>query len=365
MRLGVFKETVRGSGAHSESTTSRSVNASSFIEQAYCFRLLGVSLAALCIASVLYRIQAPSLLWRLLLADVLAWPHMAYAVSRLSKDPRKAERRNLLVDAGNGAMWTVLMRFDPLPSAVLFSMLAMDRIAVGGWKLFGHAVMVMLITGFFTVLVVGFRFDPGTDLKELWLCLPFLILYPLIISDSAFRLARQVSRQNRELAQLTRLDPLTGLLNRQSWTEAVEAELRRSKRTRRPAALLFFDVDRFKKINDLHGHVVGDSVLRRVADIVARHSRNLDIACRYGGDEFGVLLLESDSDRAISVARRLCKSIQEAVFSQLPGYKCSVSIGISTANDRIRHADDWIDCADRAMYAAKAAGRNRWAVFER
>lgn len=152
-------------------------------------------------------------------------------------------------------------------------------------------------------------------------------------------------------------DQLTGAIARATFIELLMKELARSKRNGRPLALLMFDLDHFKSINDRFGHAVGDRV---IIDFVHRTKgllRNIDSIGRYGGEEFVALLPETTMDEARIVADRICKGVAEASSEGLPAY--TVSIGVAVAPHGDEAAETLLYQADKALYLAKANGRNR------
>ncbi|MBL6752000.1 MAG: diguanylate cyclase [Nevskia sp.] len=330
-----------------------------FVRRIRWLRTLGLGLGFLCVASVFYRLRAHPLLWVLLAFHGFAWPQLAYLAALRSADPQKAEMRNLLADSAMGGVWVALMHFALFPSALLVAMLAMDKIAVGGWKLLGRALALQGAACLLAGLGTGFRFEPGADLAAVVPCLPFLLVYPVAVSTATYALARKVRQQNRQLAELSRIDAHTGLLNRSHWENAAGIELRRHLRSGRPAALLMVDIDHFKGINDRLGHTVGDAVLRRIATVLQTSVRDIDTAGRFGGDEFGLVLAETDGLHALEVAERIRQRVQDTVFPDASGLRCSISIGAAEAADGMADTKAWIGAADKALYAAKSAGRNR------
>jgi diguanylate cyclase len=125
------------------------------------------------------------------------------------------------------------------------------------------------------------------------------------------------------------------------------------------AAILLVDVDRFKSINDRYGHGMGDVVLKRIAALLREHVREIDLPARYGGDEFAVLLVDSDVRRAVAIAERILIQARELVFEAEPGLACTLSIGVAELADDHPALEQWVRAADAALYRAKAAGRNR------
>lgn len=167
-------------------------------------------------------------------------------------------------------------------------------------------------------------------------------------------------RLQRHFERAATVDGLTGLRNRRWLDEAFTRQLTRTLRGQRPVSMLIIDVDGFHTINEHHGHLVGDAVLCRVSQVLANHLRPQDLLARYGGDEFALLLPETDTEEAVLVGDRLCASIHTASID--PGHEplppMSVSIGVATA----RLSDSLsalLSLADAALYRAKHAGRNR------
>lgn len=167
----------------------------------------------------------------------------------------------------------------------------------------------------------------------------------------ALSLEEKVAERTRELEELSRRDPLTGLYNQRHFVESVRRELARSQRAARPLALVYLDVDDFKLVNDRDGHLAGDDVLRRVAQRLQAECRSYDIGCRYGGDEFCVLLPDGDLAAGREYAQRVLDAL--ARDGGLP----AASAGVAQAGpDEWPDANGLIGRADQAMYAAKARG---------
>jgi len=330
-----------------------------FIDRMRGLRSMGVGLALFCVAGVFHTNGASPLAWAALIFNAVAWPHLAWYLARRSPEPYAAERRNLMIDSATAGVWVVLMHFNLLPSALLVAMLAMDKICVGGWPFLARTAAAQLIAALATLALCGFHFEPATSLTQILLCLPFLAAYPIGVATLTFALARKVRHQNKLLAELNRIDPLTGLLNRGSWENALVGELRRHQLIGRPAVLLMIDIDRFKPINDQHGHPAGDEVMRAVARLIQGCVRDVDTAGRYGGDEFGIVLPDADLQQAAAVAERIRHSVESGSFGPDGRLRCSVSIGLAAAMPDMHGGRDWIAQADAALYRAKTQGRNR------
>ena len=330
-----------------------------FVERIFRLRALGLGLGFFVVAAVLYQNGAPPWTWVLLAIDGFLWPHLARQISLSSADPERAEINNLIIDSAMGGVWIALMRFNLLPSVLLLVILATDKISVGGWSLFTRSFALQVAACAVTAAANGFAYDPESSTPVILFSLPFLIGYPLAVSTATFALARRATQHNRMLARQTRVDPSTGLLNRPSWEAAVDSELRRFKRGGATAALLMIDIDHFKEINDHYGHLAGDEVIRTTAAVIRGCLREIDIPGRYGGDEYGVLLVHTGTHAALAAAERIRQRIAEAFFERAPGVRCTLSIGIAIAARGTEDVHAWISQADAALYQAKTAGRNR------
>jgi diguanylate cyclase (GGDEF)-like protein len=157
--------------------------------------------------------------------------------------------------------------------------------------------------------------------------------------------------------ELSRLDPLTQLPNRQALEESLTAELSRARRFQRPLSLFAVDCDGFKQINDRLGHAAGDEALRQVARALRLAVRQYDTVARYGGDEFILLLPETDLPDAESVAERLHTSLEHAVEKSHPGL--TASLGVVVFRNPPPAGEECLRLADAAMYRAKRGGKNR------
>jgi diguanylate cyclase (GGDEF)-like protein len=156
-------------------------------------------------------------------------------------------------------------------------------------------------------------------------------------------------------------DPLTGLFNRRFLEESLERECRRSIRANRPLSVMMLDIDHFKRFNDTFGHDAGDAVLREVGAVLRSFFRGEDVACRYGGEEFALVLADTSADGALARASQLREQVHQLSLSfrrQALG-PVTISIGIATVPLHASTADALIRVADRALYRAKHEGRDR------
>lgn len=160
--------------------------------------------------------------------------------------------------------------------------------------------------------------------------------------------------------QMATRDALTGLFNRHFLSNHLTAAMESARQNHKPASLLVLDIDYFKNFNDSHGHIAGDVVLKEFAERIARNIRGIDLAARFGGEEFVVFLPDTDKDAALAIAERLRREVAETPFThEGQFFDVTTSIGVATLDDSITSVTDFIRRADIGLYEAKAAGRNR------
>lgn len=171
----------------------------------------------------------------------------------------------------------------------------------------------------------------------------------------------EIRRQNRELEQLATRDPLTSCYNRRSFFERFNTLWKSARRHDHPLSCIMVDVDHFKSINDNHGHSVGDQVLQRVGQVLNQTARESDIVCRYGGEEFAVLLPYTPIDEAAEAAERFRAGLENAKFSNL---SITASLGVSDISLGSMDPQGLLDQADKCLYVAKRNGRNQVVRFD-
>ena len=240
------------------------------------------------------------------------------------------------------------------------------------------AVYLIFITRFSLQLVVGTFFSlvltaivlgksiPAVGKTSVLISFGFLNVFAALLSwrfhignrkQFASRTAERELRS--ELEQLAFTDSLTGIPNRRDFMMRGANEFERFRRHERPFSLLILDLDRFKQINDRYGHDVGDRVLADFGQLLADECRTNDVPARLGGEEFAVLLPDTDLERAEAFASRLMRKTRELRWDSHRSLALSVSIGATRARIADHSLDDIIRRADRALYAAKERGRDR------
>lgn len=329
----------------------------------YPARVLGLGLGMCCVAGVLAGLRPPAWVWGALIAHGLAWPHLAYWRARRARRPRRAEYANMIVDSGACGFWIPLMHFNLLPSVLVFAMLGLNSIALGGRMLLLRSLAAHVGGIALGAWVGGIQFAPATGMRELLACLPLLVLYPQLIGGIAYRLARQLDADRRRLLNLSRIDPLTGLWNRAYWFERAAIEFTRCRRHGVSGVMVLADIDHFKRVNDRYGHGAGDAVLGGIAGVLHPELRSGDLLCRYGGEEFAMVLPDTDNAGALVILERLRGIIAETDFAPVFPEALTMSFGVAEWNRALTDPPAWIEAADSALYAAKRRGRNRVVVF--
>jgi diguanylate cyclase (GGDEF)-like protein len=245
----------------------------------------------------------------------------------------------------------------------------------------GCAVLFAVVNSC-TVVIAAHLADPEASVKKmLWdresllldlaeCCVGILVAVTCALSWLLLLVALppvillQRSLMHQQLAAAARTDPKTGLLNATAWQREADGEVARAQRAESPLALLLVDVDHFKSVNDSHGHLVGDEVLRALASELRQQVRESDVVGRFGGEEFTVLLPRTDAAGACRIAERLRSSASGlSVAAADARIRVTVSIGVAVFGEHGRDLFELLAAADVALYRAKDAGRNQVRLY--
>jgi two-component system cell cycle response regulator len=224
------------------------------------------------------------------------------------------------------------------------------------------------------IILIAEEQDRARVVRGLDLGVNDFIMRPVERNELAARVRTQIRRHRyaNELREsvnntmaLAVTDELTGLYNRRYFERHLSIMLEKSREQTRDMAVMLLDMDFFKAVNDTHGHDVGDSVLKEFALRLRRNIRGVDLACRYGGEEFVVLMPDTDLRQAHGVAERVRSAVAEKGFEMAPGLtlQITISVGVSLSEGETDTPDQVIKRADIALYRAKREGRNR-VVFD-
>ncbi len=190
--------------------------------------------------------------------------------------------------------------------------------------------------------------------------LTFILLLLLMFVNGTGFLLIMYERSYELLKESSNLDPLTQIHNRRYFMNKAEAYYQRALRGQESLSFLFVDIDLFKKVNDIYGHLFGDEVLKIVAKVISESVRPVDLCCRFGGEEFLILLYKTNNEQAVLVGNRIRQTVENLVFEENREFKCTVSVGVySGLPDNNKNIQHFIDNADQALYRAKESGRNR------
>ncbi len=334
----------------------------SFARRIYLPRAIGLGVGFFSVGAALYPLNMPTWLWLLLVFNGFIWPHLAFQVSTRSAFPYQAERRNLLYDSLCGGFWAACCQFNPLTAVTILSMMTMNNVAAGGRRLFVLGAITQVAGMLLGGLIFGFKFNPMMTQTQVWACLPMLTLYPLAVGMVCYQLAIKLAQHKRTLSALSRTDSLTGLLNHGAWKDLLHLKFQQCRQHNTQAILALIDIDHFKLINDSYGHIVGDAVLQQLSRELKRLLDASELAGRYGGDEFCVILPDLPLNKAETLMEQLRQALDQYRHPDVPEMRVSLSIGLARFQPNYSDAIAWLDDADKALYTAKHTGRNTISV---
>ncbi len=337
---------------------------------------------------------AGRLLWGLLLLQFFVYPHLLFWRARRAPRPLDAELKNLLVDAFFLGLWCAV---SGLPVWITFTLFGATLMNVAFYRNLLGALQASLFFGAGVLAWVALghlKFTPDTNTLTTGLCVVGFMVYLLVVTSAAYQRSINLRDTRRELrhseqalhhanadlqAQLlenqhlqiqlkeqANRDPLTGLYNRRYLDSTLAREMARCKREGHRLWLMLIDLDHFKNINDQHGHQAGDEVIKSLARLLHDQARADDIACRFGGEEF--LLLLPNMTLAVALARAeqwrqaFADTVTEVNDQRL---QATLSIGMADYPMNGLTPEDLIGNADRALYRAKSQGRNCVIAFSK
>jgi len=334
-----------------------------------------------------------ALVWLLLVLQFLLYPHLVYWRASLAANPQRAELQNLLLDCFLLGAWVAWLGFPQFIVFTFFICTLINNAITRG------VPGVLMGTGWFALgallgaTLSGWHWQPEQSLWVTLLAGSGLSVYLLGIGvlahqrTQALRRTREVLKRHESqlqalnqslserLGEIERLqielreqairDPLTGLFNRRYLQSTLQREWARCQREQVPLCVALLDIDHFKQINDRHGHGAGDQVLVRLAQLLLDSSRREDLACRYGGEEFLLLLPGMEADEAYERAQGWRQAFAALeIWVHGARLNLSLSVGVAVAPLHASEPDMLIHHADLALYAAKAQGRNRVVLAE-
>lgn len=341
-------------------------------------RSIFFSLLALVFGIHLEQVHAGWPMWVFTLGLMLVLPQVIYAWSaRLQEKERqrRAEIWFMRLEALLFVLWCAALGFPLLPSFILFAAMCLNLVVFEG--LAGLRSLSVAVLGGLLVALLLFsplHWTPQTSLPVSLLCVAvfsgFLVTFAHSGHERAVQLYLSHRRAEHQLAEIRVLeaqlreaalrDPLTGLYNRRHLSEILPGALARCARLKTALTLVMIDVDHFKQINDTHGHPAGDAMLRALAQLLQAHVRQGDTVCRMGGEEFLLVLENAPLQPAWERAQVLRASFAGLVVPhEGQALHATVSCGLAAFPEHGDNAQSLLQAADRALYAAKASGRNQ------
>lgn len=297
--------------------------------------------------------------WVFAILTCMFWPVTAYLITFWARNSYVGECCNVYVDAGLCGVMSALLGFTFAPASALFLINTMAFISVFGLKGLFYSAFV------FTLAAVGFHLFKGGDIN-LTSSQPLVVATMLYVavfsfyhSYISFKVSRNRKKKSAMLEEISRLDGLSGLHNRGYWESSVQKEFEECTKGKKNSVVLLIDIDNFKEINDKRGHVIGDNVISALGEMIKQNIRPGDIAGRYGGDEFGIVLSNIDAKKAGEIAERLRENIEHESGAINGLDICfTISIGIQTFSSVFKSHREWVVAADEALYKAKDEGKN-------
>ena len=339
-----------------------------FVKRIYPPRVFGMALAFPVVAVVLYQQQAPWPFWFLAVFTGFCWPHFAYFLASRGSHPIRGEYRNLMADSMVAGLWVPMLSFNLLPSLVLLSMVSLDNMTVGGWRLLMKGLLVSAVS-----VLVGWMWataiwpEYAVHIEPTMLTLiavaPLMVVFPLSVGVITHGLFGRLARQREELQEVSRIDGLSQLNNRKHWETSVYTEYERHRRSGSPFSVIMLDIDHFKETNDTYGPVAGDQVIRDLSELLSESVREADVAGRYGGEEFCLMLPDTDITSAMQLAERLRISVQTLLVKPYE-IRVTISLGVAQVDAEVKKYRQLIERADKALYLAKRSGRNISIAYE-
>ena len=325
------------------------------------------------LATHLANFQPGPLLWGLLALQFMVYPQLVYWRARRSSDPLRAEMQNLLLDTVLLGIWVAGMGFPLWIGFILFIAVSLNLMIFKGWRGLSKVILASLASVLIVALTGGLQFRPETSPLTTGLCMLVLTLYLYMFAYEAYKRGVALRQNGKQLelriAEITSLqaqlqeqamrDPLTGLFNRRHFDRILAKELAACRESGAALTLVMIDIDKFKSINDDSGHLAGDEMLRTLAALLLCHLHEGDLACRFGGEEFLLLLPRTP----VSVALRRSEAIRrefEVLRVPFDGCQLQTTLSFGVAGFPVHGAEPGklLKAADAAVYAAKSQGRN-------
>lgn len=329
----------------------------------------------------LHDVGAPAWTYGVLWSQMLVLPHVYFQVTRRAADPQASDAAFMRVDAAMLGAWLGALHFPLWITVAGLASVTLHPMVLFGPRGFISCLLVAAGTAGAAAIALPWSPATGTSAVVTGLCVGYLAVYLIGLTFMAYhysaiatklRLDLKASRealQHRleeveslqgQLRDQAQRDPLTGLYNRRFLEPFLAHELARARRERNALSVALLDIDHFKSINDRHGHPAGDHVIRDVAGRIGRVVRASDVTCRFGGEEYLIVLPQAATEGVVELAERLRLACErEPSVFEGQDIALTVSIGVTTLQPEDADPSALLHRVDRALYAAKVGGRNR------
>ena len=368
-------------------TTQRWVAVNGYRVRMAVFALIGVPIGL----HILPRGYGPGV-WALFVLQFLVYPHLMYLATRKAVDRERAELNNLIVDAVACGAWAAGLGFPLWISTALFLANLLNHAITRGISGVLICPVAFICGALASTTVIAFHVSSDTNGLVTLAAIIGLAIYLSLMGIEFFTYIQQLhdvkttlDRQKmtleganailhdqiekihdlqEKLREQANRDALTGLFNRRYLEGTLEREMSRSRREHVPMAMVLLDVDHFKEVNDNYGHQAGDEVLRVLGKLLLENARAEDIVCRYGGEEFLLVLPKMPLAIALERAAQLLKIVRQTTvsFGEMR-IQVTISLGVAAIPENADSTEWLIRCADKALYQAKSGGRNQVVAF--
>lgn len=325
-------------------------------------------------------------LWGLIALQLLFYPHLVYWWARRSANSQQAEVNNLLMDSFLFGLLVAALEFPLWISFTVYIASTLNITISRGVKGMLMSQLLFVSGALVSIALLGWHLSPDTGWPATLVCLMGNVVYMVSIGMAAFARNQQLRTIREDLRASERTlsqqlsdikvlqaklqeqasrDPLTGLYNRRFMDTIAGREIARCDRDNQYMAVMMIDVDHFKQVNDTYGHAGGDEVLKMLSALFLEKVRTTDVPCRYGGEEFLLLLPGMTAEIAMVRANQWRSTFAERTV-QFCGVsiKCTVSVGVAIYPNHGESMEALTRCADLALYRAKKQGRNRVILFD-
>lgn len=325
-------------------------------------------------------------LWALITLQLLVYPQLMYWRARRASNSQRAEIHNLLIDCFLFGLLVATLEFPLWISFTVYIASTLNITISRGVKGMLQSQLLFVSGALVSISLFGWHLSPDTGWPATLLCLLGNLVYMISIGIAAFSRNQQLRTiredlrasektlsqqlvdikvlQAKLLEQASR-DPLTGLYNRRFMDTIAGREIARCNRDHQHMAVMMIDVDHFKKVNDTYGHPGGDEVLKMLSALFLEKVRTTDVPCRYGGEEFALLLPGMSAEIAMVRANQWRSTFAErTVLFGGVSIQSTISIGVAVYPNHGESMEALIQGADQALYRAKTQGRNRVVLFD-